>query len=153
DGSFGELWVGGDRPQRWDHVFASIQSLAAGDLAALDPTQFDVVIVDEFHHAAAGTYTSLLNHVQPTHLLGLTATPERTDGLDIRRWFSGRTAVELRLGDALEQDLLAPFHYYGIRDGTDLERVTWRRGRGYDVSELTNVYTGDDFWVGKVLAA
>src|SRR5690606_21034407 len=53
DGSFGELWVGGERPQRWEHVFASIQSLSAGDLEALDPQHFDVVIVDEFHHAAA----------------------------------------------------------------------------------------------------
>ena len=55
--------------------------------------------------------------------------------------------------DALEQDLLAPFHYYGIHDGTDLSGVTWKRGRGYDATELTNVYTGDDLWVGKVLAA
>jgi hypothetical protein len=87
------------------------------------------------------------------HLLGLTATPERTDALDILRWFDGRMAVELRLWDALEQDLLAPFHYYGIHDGTDLSGVTWKRGRGYDATELTNVYTGDDLWVGKVLAA
>lgn len=153
DGSFGELWVGGETPTRWEHVFASIQSLSAGDLQRLDPQQFDVVVVDEFHHAAATTYRALLDHVQPVHLLGLTATPERTDNLDILRWFGGRTAVELRLWDALEQDLLSPFHYYGIHDGTDLRRVTWKRGRGYDTAELTNVYTGDDLWVSKVLAA
>jgi len=153
DGSFGELWVGGERPQRWEHVFASIQSISAGDLDRLDPARFDVVIVDEFHHAAAGTYRTLLDHLRPVHLLGLTATPERTDGLDVLRWFGGRIAVELRLWDALEQDLLSPFHYYGIADGTDLRRVTWRRGRGYDTRELTNVYTGDDLWVGKVIAA
>ena len=153
DGSFGELWVAGERPQRWEHVFASIQSLSAGDLEALDPEQFDVVIVDEFHHAAATTYTTLLDHLRPAYLLGLTATPERTDSLDILRWFDGRMAVELRLWDALEQDILSPFHYYGIHDGTDLRQVTWRRGRGYDATELTNVYTGDDLWVGKVLAA
>ena len=151
DGSFGELWVGGGQPARWEHVFASIQSLSASDLERLDPGRFDVVIVDEFHHAAASTYTALLDHLRPRHLLGLTATPERTDGLDVLRWFDGRTAVELRLWDALEQDLLAPFHYYGIHDGTDLSRVTWRRGRGYDVGELTNVYTADDLWVSKVL--
>jgi superfamily II DNA or RNA helicase len=152
DGSFGELWVGGERPQRWEHVFASIQSLSAGDLTALDPEQFDVVIVDEFHHAAAKTYTTLLDHLRPARLLGLTATPERADSLDILRWFDGRMAVELRLWDALEQDLLSPFHYYGIHDGTDLRQVTWRGGRYVD-AELTNVYTGDDLWVGKVLAA
>ena len=153
NGSFGELWVGGARPTRWEHVFASIQSLSTRDLQALNPEQFDVVIVDEFHHAAAATYTALLDHVRPVQLLGLTATPERTDNLDILRWFDGRMAVELRLWDALEQDLLSPFHYYGIHDGTDLRTVTWRRGRGYDATELTNVYTGDDLWVGKVLAA
>jgi HKD family nuclease len=108
DGSFGELWVGGEKPRRWEHVFASIQSLSAGDLQALDPEQFDVVIVDEFHHAAATTYTTLLDHLRPVHLLGLTATPERTDTLDILRWLDGRMAVELRLWDALEQDLLSP---------------------------------------------
>jgi len=152
DGSFGELWVGGDRPAHWEHVFASIQSLSAGDLQNLDPTRFDVVIIDEFHHAAARTYETLLDHIRPVHLLGLTATPERTDSLDILRWFGGRMAVELRLWDALEQDLLSPFHYYGIHDGTDLSGVTWKRGRGYDPMELTNVYTGDDLWVSKVLA-
>ena len=73
-----------------------------------------MVIVDEFHHAAAKSYEALLDHLTPQHLLGLTATPERTDGLDVRRWFGGRIAVELRLWDALEQGLLSPFHYFGI---------------------------------------
>jgi len=152
DGSFGELWVDGAQPQRWEHVFASIQSVAARDVTAIADDHFDIVIVDEFHHAAAATYTALLDHLRPVHLLGLTATPERTDSLDILRWFGGRMAVELRLWDALEQDLLAPFHYYGIHDGTDLRQVTWQRGRGYDVAQLTNVYTADDLWVSKVLA-
>ncbi len=153
DGSFGELWVGGHRPNEWQHVFASIQSLSANDVEAIDPEQFDVVIVDEFHHAAASTYETLLDHLRPKHLLGLTATPERTDGLDILRWFGERISVELRLWDALEQGLLSPFHYFGIHDGTDLSGVTWRRGRGYDIAELTNVYTADDMWTSKVIAA
>jgi superfamily II DNA or RNA helicase len=153
DGSFGELWVGGHRPNDWQHVFASIQSLSANDVEAIDPEQFDVVIVDEFHHAAANTYEALLDHLRPKHLLGLTATPERTDGLDILRWFGERISVELRLWDALEQGLLSPFHYFGIHDGTDLSGVTWRRGKGYDTRELTNVYTADDMWTSKVIAA
>jgi superfamily II DNA or RNA helicase len=62
-----------------------------------------VVIVDEFHHAEAPTYDRLLAHVHPKVLLGLTATPERHDCKDVRRWFDGRTAFELRLWDALEQ--------------------------------------------------
>ncbi len=153
DGAFGELWVGGNRPSRWENVFASIQSINANDVASLDPEQFDVVIVDEFHHSAAASYEALLDHLRPTHLLGLTATPERTDGLDVLRWFGDRISIELRLWDALEQGLLSPFHYFGIHDATDLSGVTWRRGQGYDVAELTNIYTGDDIWTSKVIAA
>ena len=152
DGAFGERWVDGDRPGRWEHVFASIQSINASDVTAMDPTQFDVVIVDEFHHAAADSYQALLDHLEPQELIGLTATPERTDGLPVLNWFDGRTAVELRLWDALEQGLLSPFHYFGVHDGTDLSSVTWRRGRGYDPAELTNVYTADHLWTAKVLA-
>ena len=153
DGAFGELWVGGDRPSTWDHVFASIQSITANEATSLDPEQFDVVIVDEFHHSAASSYEALLDHLRPKHLVGLTATPERTDGLDVLRWFDGKISVELRLWDALEQGLLSPFHYFGIHDATDLSGVTWRRGRGYDAVELTNIYTGDDIWTSKVIGA
>ena len=153
DGSFGEMWVAGQRPTQWQHVFASIQTISANDAKALDAKQFDVVIVDEFHHAAANSYEALLDHIQPRHLLGLTATPERTDGLDILRWFGGKVSVELRLWDALEQELLTPFHYFGIHDSTDLTNITWRRGKGYDVTELYNLYTGNDIWVAKVLQA
>ncbi|SVD71042.1 uncharacterized protein METZ01_LOCUS423896, partial [marine metagenome] len=139
DGSFGELWVGGNRPDQWNHVFGSIQSVSAGDISRLSPDHFDVVIVDEFHHAAAKSYEHLLGYVAPRHLVGLTATPERADGLDILQWFGGRIAVELRLWDALEQDLLSPFHYYGVHDNTDLSRISWRNGT-YNSSELTNLY-------------
>lgn len=151
DPGFGELWVGGARPDRFEHVFASIQSLAAADLAHLAPDHFDVVIVDEFHHAAAPTYRRLLDHVRPRQLLGLTATPERSDGLDVLRWFDGRIAAEMRLWDAIDQHRLVPFVYYGIHDGTDLSDVPWQRGRGYDVDALTNVYTSNDAWARSVV--
>ena len=153
DGAFGEVWVAGKRPTRWEHVFASIQSITAADLPSLDPKRFDIVIVDEFHHAAARTYEALLNHVRPKFLLGLTATPERTDGLDIMRWFEGRVAVELRLWDALEQGLLSPFHYFGIHDQHDLSGVTWRRGIGYDLNELSELYTESQSWIARVIGA
>ncbi len=144
DHAFGERWVGGERPRRFEHVFASIQSLSAARLDDLDPAHFDVVIVDEFHHAAAPTYTALLDHLQPKELLGLTATPERADGMPVIHWFDDRIAAELRLWDAIDQQRLTPFLYYGIHDGTDLRQVTWRRGRGYDVEGLSNVLTADD---------
>lgn len=143
DGSFGELLVDGQRPSQWRHVFASVQSLAGLDPADLAPDTFDVVIVDEFHHAASASYERWLRHLAPVLLLGLTATPERTGGEDILHWFDGRIAAELRLWSALEQGLLTPFHYFGLHDGTDLSRIEWRRN-GYASEALSNLYTADD---------
>ena len=141
DGAFGELYVDGDRPDEWRHVFASVQSLAQLDLANLRPDAFDVVIVDEFHHAAADTYSRLLDHLKPQILLGLTATPERTDAEDILGYFDGHIAVELRLWEALERGLLCPFQYFGLHDNTDLSSVQWSR-RGYDTAELEGIVHG-----------
>ncbi|MEO6326300.1 MAG: DUF3427 domain-containing protein [Thermoanaerobaculia bacterium] len=151
DHSFGELWVGRNHPTRFEHVFASIQSINRTGLAHLAPEQFEVVVVDEFHHAAAASYRALLDHVRPVELLGLTATPERSDGLPILDWFDGRIAAELRLWDAIDQHRLVPFTYYGIHDGMDLRAIPWRRGVGYDVSELSNLLTGNEAWAGLVL--
>lgn len=144
DAAFGELWVDGHRPVAFDHVFASVQTLAAAGLENIAPDHFDVVVVDEFHHAAARTYAQLLEHLTPRELLGLTATPERGDGQPVLQWFGGRIAAELRLWDAIDQQRLCPFSYYGISDGTDLRAVTWRRGSGYDIAELENLITGND---------
>lgn len=151
DHSFGELWVGRERPRLFEHVFASIQSLNASGLDDLDPGQFDIVIVDEFHHAAASSYQALLNHVRPAELLGLTATPERSDGLPILDWFDGRIAAELRLWDAVDQHRLVPFAYFGVHDGLDLRDIPWRRGRGYDVESLSNLFTSNDAWARLVI--
>ncbi len=151
DHSFGELWVGRERPRRFQHVFASIQSLHAAGVAHLEAQHFDVVVVDEFHHAAAATYRALLEHLRPVELLGLTATPERSDGLPVLEWFDGRIAAELRLWDAIDQHRLVPFAYYGIHDGLDLRQIPWRRGRGYDVEGLSNLLTGNDVWARLVL--
>lgn len=150
DGSFGELWVGGDRPVRGHHVFASIQSLSRG-LEGLR-RDWEVVVVDEFHHASAATYRALLEHIQPAELLGLTATPERHDGRSVLDLFDGRIAYELRLWNALEQDLLCPFHYYGIADNTDLSQVAWSAG-AYRTDALENLYTGNDARARLVLNA
>lgn len=152
DASFGEKWVGSAHPTDFEHVFASIQMLSANDLSILPVDHFDVVIVDEFHHAAAASYGRLLNHVQPQELLGLTATPERSDGLSIFHWFDNRIAAELRLWDAIDQGRLAPFVYYGVHDGLDLTSVPWKRGQGYDVEALSHLYTSTDAWARLVVA-
>jgi superfamily II DNA or RNA helicase/HKD family nuclease len=152
DHAFGEKWIRGERPTHHDHVFASIQSLAPSGLQDLNPTHYDIVIIDEFHHAAAPSYERLLQRLQPRQLLGLTATPERSDGLPILHWFDDRIAAELRVWDAIDQQYLSPFAYYGISDGTDLRAVPWRRGQGYDVTALSDVYTGSDWWANTVIA-
>ncbi|MEV0593158.1 DUF3427 domain-containing protein [Nonomuraea cavernae] len=141
---FGELHVGDERSRHWRHVFASVQSLNARGIDVFNPDYFDVVVIDEFHHAAARTYRKIIDHLQPAELLGLTATPERADGTWVQdEFFDRRIASELRLWDALDADLLCPFHYFGINDETDLTTVKWSRGF-YDAAALDNVFTGDD---------
>jgi superfamily II DNA or RNA helicase len=151
DPSFGELWVDGERPSQWRHVFASVQSLSQQDTAEIPADRFDLVIVDEFHHAAAASYRRWLDHLSPKLLLGLTATPERADGLDILHWFGGRIAAELRLWSALDQGLLSPIHYFAVADATDLSALEWRRG-GYVPAELSTLYTGDHRRVDLILS-
>ena len=150
EGGFGEPLVAGQRPDRWTHVFASIQSLDKERLAEIPPDHFDVVIVDEFHHAAAESYETLLAHLRPRVLLGLTATPERADGKSILQHFDGRIASELRLWKALDDGLLSPFQYFGIGGAPDLTGVKWSRGR-YDTTTLGNVYTADHLFAQRVV--
>jgi superfamily II DNA or RNA helicase len=150
-GDFGEIHGAGRRAEG-RQVFAMIQSLQEARIAEIAPDAFDVVVVDEFHHAAADSYDRLLSHLQPRELVGLTATPERLDGRDVTEWFDYRIAVELRLWEAVDQGFLVPFQYFGVADGTDLRQLTWRRG-GYAPAELSNVLTGDDIRVGKLLEA
>ncbi|MBC9731291.1 DUF3427 domain-containing protein [Streptomyces sp. TRM68367] len=143
DASFGELLYGGEDPQAWNHVFASVKSLNLQRLEQLDPDHFDIIVIDEFHHATAATYRRVIDHFKPQELLGLTATPERMDGLNVQdEFFEGRTAAEMRLWEALENDLLCPFHYFGIPDGTDLTNLGWQKGT-YADQELGNLYTGN----------
>lgn len=150
DGTFGESFVGGARPRDWQHVFASVQSLSSGGMDRLGLSRFEVVVIDEFHHAEAATYRALLERIQPRELLGLTATPERTDGVDVRDFFDGRAAYEMRLWDAMDESLLVPFHYFGIHDNVDLRSVEWRRG-GYVLANLSELYTGHDARVRLVI--
>ena len=89
--------------------------------------------------------------MQPRELLGLTATPERSDDLSILHWFDDRIAAELRLWDAIDQQRLCPFMYFGIHDGLDYTDIPWRRGQGYDVQALSNLYTSTDAWARTVL--
>jgi superfamily II DNA or RNA helicase/HKD family nuclease len=145
DDSFGDLLVGGADPSQSRHLFCSVQSWHARELSRLHPAHFDYVVFDEAHHAQATTYQAMLAHLRPKTLLGLTATPERADGADIRVDFGGRFTHEMRLPDAIDRRLLAPFHYFGIPDhpSVDLSGIAWKRG-GYIQSELENVFGANE---------
>lgn len=150
--AFGEKLGGGQRPERGQHVFAMVNSLRADMLEGIPADAFDVIVIDEFHHAEAPSYSAILDHFQPRELLGLTATPERMDGRDVTSWFGGRIAHELRVWDAIDHGYLAPFQYFGVRDTEDLSQLTWRRG-GYETAELERLFTGNDARVLRVLQA
>jgi superfamily II DNA or RNA helicase/HKD family nuclease len=144
DNNFGDLLVGSHEPVGVDQLFASIQSFNSRELwNSLAPDHFDFVVVDEFHHAAAPSYQRLLEWVNPQVLLGLTATPERHDELDILRHFGNHIAAEIRLPDAINRKLLCPFQYFGVTDQVDYSGLRWQRG-GYAVEDLDNILTGND---------
>ncbi|MEU5244756.1 DUF3427 domain-containing protein [Streptomyces asoensis] len=143
DPNFGESLHSGDVPERWAHVFASVQSLNPATLDRLPSDHFDVIVIDEFHHGTSPTYRKIIDHFHPVELLGLTATPERMDGKNVQdEFFQGRIAAEMRLWEALENELLSPFHYFGISDNTDLSTVEWKRGT-YDANALSDALSSN----------
>ncbi|MCC6094411.1 MAG: DEAD/DEAH box helicase [Eubacterium sp.] len=102
-----------------DYIFATVQTLVKDEiLHSFKPDEFDSIIIDEVHRAGAPSYQKIVDYFKPDLLLGMTATPERTDGFDIYKMFDHNIAAEIRLQQAMEDDLLCPFHYFGI---TDLE--------------------------------
>ncbi len=109
------LYNGEYREMDKDFIFASNQMLSR-HLELFAPDEFDYIIMDEVHHAAASTYQKIIDYFKPSFLLGLTATPDRMDGEDIYQMFGNNVPFDLRLRDALENHLIVPFHYYGIKD-------------------------------------
>ena len=145
--AFGEVLAEGRVPGSYDHLFASIQSVVSGDLLQrFGPEYWHTVVIDECHHLPAQSFDAFARNVRPKVLLGLTATPLRADGKPIGEYFDprpdSRPAVELRLWDALDQQLLAPFEYYGTGDETDLSEVKWTGGAS-EIADLDRVISGD----------
>ena len=99
------------------YLFSTVQTLSKDAiLEQFAPDYFDYIVIDEVHRAGASSYEKVLSYFKPKFLLGMTATPERTDGYDIYKRFDYNIAYEIRLGKALEEDMLAPFHYYGVSE-------------------------------------
>lgn len=152
DPAFGEILSGSRSVDMNDaHVFAMVQTLHRR-LPQIRPDAYEVVYIDEAHHGAADSWREVIEYLDPTELVGLTATPERTDGTSILDLFGGTYTTELRLWEAIDDQLLAPFEYVGIDDGTDLSNLLWRQG-DYSVRELTNLYTADHERVRRIIEA
>lgn len=110
-------FTGHDKEIGKKYIFATIQTLAKDEiLHTFSPDTFDYIVMDEVHHGGAATYQKVLQYFKPKFLLGMTATPERTDNFDIYDIFDHNIAYEIRLHDALEENMLVPFHYHGISE-------------------------------------
>ncbi|AMK14545.1 helicase [methanogenic archaeon mixed culture ISO4-G1] len=144
DANFGEIYTGKYKPKRFDHLFMSVQSFDKADIVEqFKPDYFDYIVVDEVHHSSAKSYSKIFTYFQPKILLGLTATPERMDGKDIKEFFDNRIACEIRLTEAIDRELLVPFHYYGITDKADYTKIKYENGK-FNEEELSNLLTGNE---------
>ncbi|MEB8328653.1 DEAD/DEAH box helicase [Flavobacteriaceae bacterium KMM 6897] len=119
------LYSGNQREIEADYIFSTVQTISKPDhLEMFNPDHFDYIVIDETHRAGANSYLRIMEHFTPKFLLGMTATPERTDGVDVFKMFDYNIAYEIRLHRALSEDMLSPFHYYGVTDLTvDNEEV------------------------------
>lgn len=130
-------YTGEEKSPEADVLFASIQTLGRRyHLDRFAPEHFDYIVVDEFHHASASTYRRLLDHFTPKFLLGLTATPERTDGADLLALCGENLVYRCDLGEGIRRGLLSPFDYFGVPDEVDYENIPWRSNR-FDEEALT----------------
>ena len=131
------FYKGAERDPDADVLFASIQTFGRREhLRRFDPRQFDYVIVDEFHHAAAQTYRRVIGYLEPKFLLGLTATPERTDGGDLLSLCGGNLVFRSDVPEGIRRGLLSPFAYFGVPDEVDYANIPWRSNR-FDEEALT----------------
>ncbi len=148
DANFGEIWTGRISPSRsgnLSHLFTTVQTLNNhwDDILLMGADYYDYVVIDEVHHSQAGSYREIFNRLKPEIFIGLTATPERMDGKDIKPDFNDRFAAEIRLEEALNQQLLAPFDYFCVTDDSvDLSQIACR-GDAYDKNTLNSLYNGN----------
>lgn len=123
-------YTGTEKEADAEILFASVQTLGRiGHLRQFDQDHFDYIVVDEFHHAAARTYQKLIEHFTPGFLLGLTATPDRTDGADLLGLCGENFVYECDLFRGIDAGHLSPFHYFGVPDDVDYAQIPWRSGQ------------------------
>ncbi|MGQ4668585.1 DEAD/DEAH box helicase family protein [Metabacillus halosaccharovorans] len=138
------IYNGKQKEANVDYVFASIFTLSMKQhLEVFHANDFDLIIIDEFHHAAANSYQRVLDYFDPSFLLGITATPDRNDNKDVYSICAGNVAYRIDFLEAIQEQWLAPFHYYGVYDDTDYSQITWL-GNRYDEEELTQAQLKDE---------
>ncbi|GAC08916.1 DUF3427 domain-containing protein [Paraglaciecola chathamensis] len=131
-------YSGASKEKNVDLLFTSIQTLGKKQhLQEFRPSDFDYIVIDEFHHASANSYQKLLSYFTPTFMLGLTATPERTDQSDIYSLCDDNLVFEYDLFKGIESEILCPFDYRGIKDVIDYKEISWRNGK-FDPEQLEN---------------
>lgn len=141
DANFGDIWVGDSRPQNGiDHLFISVQTFNSKYeriFSGLPADYYDYIVIDEAHHLVADSYRNIISKFTPKLLVGLTATPERMDGVSLLPDFDNQISAEIRLPKALDEGLLTPFQYLCISDETDLTDEELMQGDRYVATKLT----------------
>lgn len=139
------LYYGQVKESDVELLFASIYTLGMRKhRESFAPDRFELIIVDEFHHAAAASYQSLISYFKPRFLLGITATPDRMDGKDVYALCDGNIAYQIHFIEAIRRGWLSPFQYYGVYDETDYTKIRWL-GTRYDEEQLAAVQLREQF--------
>ncbi|RID83487.1 DNA helicase [Peribacillus asahii] len=138
------IFNGNVKENNGDAIFASIYTLSMKKhLETFDSKEFDLIIIDEFHHAAANSYQRVLDYFDPRFLLGITATPDRNDNKDVYAICDGNVAFRMDFLEAISRKWLSPFKYFGVYDENDYSQITWL-GNRYDEEELLQIQLRDD---------
>ena len=158
DANFGEIWTGRIQPNAQSdlsHLFVTIQTLNNNwdTIERMGADYYDYVVIDEVHHSKAGSYRRAFEILKPEIFIGLTATPERMDGKEIKPDFNNRFAAEIRLQEALNQQLLSPFDYFCVTDNSvNLSQIICK-GDAYDKGQLEGLYVDNDERYGIIQRA
>ena len=146
------IYNGYSKEAEAEFLFASVFTLGTEyHLNKFQPDEFDLIVVDEFHHAVAPTYERILNYFKPDFLLGITATPDRLDNKDVYSLCDGNVAISIHFIEAIRQNWLSPFIYYGVYDETDYSGLRWRNN-SYDEEELLRLQLRFDYANAVLLA-
>ena len=148
DKTFGKF-TGTKKELDKDFIFSSIQTLHK-NLEIFSKDYFDYIVIDEAHHIGSETYNKVLEYFKPKFLLGLTATPERCDGYNIYESFDGNISMEIRLREALDNNLVSPFHYFGITDIKEVDLSDVDLNKVDEIAKKLMINKRTDFILDKI---